>query len=100
MLLSGLLSLYHGEAKGVSLGVFHVPITIHLTNEELADLRELTKLDDPAEAVRAVIQDYLRYARRTRLKQLSGRVRIQDNWRELEAAELESQRDTDEIGAD
>jgi hypothetical protein len=76
-----------------------VSTAVHLTEEELADLKELTKLDDPAEAVRAAMQDYLRYARRLQLKQLSGRVQIQDNWQELEAAELESQRDTDGIGA-
>jgi hypothetical protein len=77
-----------------------VTTTVHLTEEELADLKELTKLDDPAEAVRAAMQDYVRYARRMQLKQLSGRIRIQDNWQELEAAELESQRDTDGTGTD
>ena len=68
--------------------------TVHLSDEELADLKELTKLTDPAEAVRAAMHDYVRYARRMRLKQLSGQVRIQDNWRDLEATEMEAQRDS------
>ena len=74
--------------------------TVHLTDEEVADLTELTKLTDPAAAVRAAMHDYVRHARRMQLKQLSGRVRIQDNWQELEATEMESQSDADGTGAD
>lgn len=67
--------------------------TVQLTEEELADLKELTKQSDPAAAVQAAMHDYVRYARRRQLKQLTGRVRIQDNWQELEAAEMDSQSD-------
>jgi hypothetical protein len=74
--------------------------TVQLSEEELADLKELTKQDDPVAAVRAAMQDYVRYARRMQLKQLSGRVHIQDNWQQLEAAELEAQRDANGTGAD
>lgn len=74
--------------------------TVHLTDEELADLKELTRQTDPAEAIRAAMHDYVRYARRIQLKRLSGSVRIQDTWQDLEAAELESQRDVDEPGVD
>ncbi len=74
--------------------------TINLSEEELAELKELTKQTDPEAAVRAAMQDYVRYARRMQLKQLSGHVQIQDNWQELEAAEMESQRDTNGPGAD
>ena len=74
--------------------------TIHLSEEELADLKELTKQTDPEAAIRAAMQDYVRYARRMQLKQLFGHVQIQDNWQELEAAEMESQRDTHGPGAD
>jgi hypothetical protein len=70
-----------------------VTTTIYLTDEELADLKQLTNQSDPAEAVRAAMHDFVRYARRMQLKQLSGRVRIQDNWQALEAVEMESQRD-------
>lgn len=56
----------------------HMTTTIHLTDEELADLQQLTNQTDPAEAVRTAIHDYVRYARRMQLKKLSGRVQIQD----------------------
>lgn len=74
--------------------------TIHFTDEELADLQELTKQTDPAAAVRVAMQDYVRYARRMQLKQLSGRVRIQDNWQDQETAEIKSQRDANGPGTD
>jgi hypothetical protein len=77
-----------------------VTTTIHLTDEELSDLQQLTKQADPAEAVRTAMHDYVRYARRMQVKQLSGRVRIQDNWQALEAAEMEAQRDDNGLGAD
>jgi len=81
-------------------GGLHVSTTVHLTDEELADLKELTQQTDPAEAVRAAMRDYVRYARRMQLKQLSGRVRMQENWQDLESAEMEASRDTDGPGAD
>ncbi len=74
--------------------------TIHLTDEELADLQELTRQTDPAAAVRVAMADYLRYARRMQLKQLSGQIQIQDNWQDLETAEIESQRDVNGPGTD
>lgn len=64
--------------------------TIHLSDEELAELKELTKQVDPEVAVRAAVQDYVRYARRLQLKRLSGRIEMQDNWNDLESAELKS----------
>jgi hypothetical protein len=73
---------------------------VQLTDKELAELKELTKQADPSAAVLTAMHDYLRYARRMQLKQLSGRVRIQDNWQELEAAEMESEVDVNEPGVD
>lgn len=63
--------------------------TVNLSDEELSDLKTLTKQDDPAEAVRVAMQDYLRHARRMQLKSLSGRVEMMDNWQELEQAEYD-----------
>jgi hypothetical protein len=74
--------------------------SIQLTDQELADLKELTKQDDPSAAIRAAMHDYVRYARRMQLKQLSGRIHIQDNWQELEAAEMEPERDINGPGTD
>ena len=69
--------------------------SIELTEQELADLKELTEQTDAAEAVRAAMHDYIRYARRMGLKQLSGRVEMSDNWRQLEQAELNGEGSSD-----
>ena len=62
--------------------------TIDLSEQELVELRSFTNESDPATAVRVAMREYLRFARRMRLKELSGKVTMEDNWRELEAAEL------------
>ncbi len=66
--------------------------TINLNDEELKDLRDLTHIDDAAGAIRSALDEYRRYARRMRLKELSGQVAIDDNWRALEAAETDAPR--------
>ena len=63
--------------------------TINLTDEEFKDLRDLTHKDDAEGAVRSALDEYRRYARRMRLKELSGQVAMDDNWRALEAAETD-----------
>jgi hypothetical protein len=60
---------------------------IDLTEDEIAELREATRQADPAAAVRAAAIEYLRYVRRMRLKELSGKVEMESNWTELERAE-------------
>jgi hypothetical protein len=82
------------------MGAFGMPTTIHLSDEELGDLQKWTRQTDPVEALRVAIHDYVRYARRMELKKLSGQIRIQDNWQELENAEMESQRNANGLGAD
>ena len=62
--------------------------SIELSEQELAELRELTEQSDSTEAIRVAMRDYVRYARRMRLKQLSGQVEMIDNWRALEQSEL------------
>lgn len=73
---------------------------VHLTEEELAELQRLTNESDPTNAVRAAMQDYLRYARRMRLKQLSGQIEMLDNWRQLEQQELTTNEQDHHAGAD
>jgi hypothetical protein len=63
---------------------------VHLTDEELNELRELTHIDDADGAVRSALGEYRRYARRMRLKKLSGQVVMEDNWRAMEAAETDA----------
>jgi hypothetical protein len=66
--------------------------TINLNDEELKDLRDLTQISDVAGAIRSALDEYRRYARRMRLKELSGQVAMDDNWRALEAAETDAPR--------
>jgi hypothetical protein len=64
--------------------------SIELSDQEIADLRELTNESEPNRAVRIAMAEYLRYARRMRLKAISGQVTMEDNWRHLESAEGET----------
>jgi hypothetical protein len=64
--------------------------TIDLTDQELAELKALTNQPDAQAAVLCATAEYLRFARRKRLKELSGRVEMGENWRDLEAAGLKS----------
>jgi metal-responsive CopG/Arc/MetJ family transcriptional regulator len=62
--------------------------SIELSEQELAELRDLTEQSDSTEAIRVAMRDYIRYARRMRLKKLSGQVEMIDNWRQLEESEI------------
>ena len=62
--------------------------SIELSEQELAELRDLTEQNDSGQAIRVAMRDYIRYARRMRLKQLSGQVEMTDNWRQLEESEV------------
>ena len=66
--------------------------TIQLTDEEIKDLCDLTRVDNAEGAVRSALDEYRRYARRMRLKELSGQITMKENWRELEAAETDEHR--------
>jgi hypothetical protein len=65
--------------------------TIDLTDQEIAELKSLTNQPDAAAAVRCATAEYLRFARRKRLKELSGQVEMDDNWRRLEDVEMKEQ---------
>jgi len=64
--------------------------TINLNDDEVKDLRDLTQVGDVAGAVRRALDEYRRYARRMRLKEISGQVAMDDNWPSLEAAETDA----------
>lgn len=63
-------------------------ITVQLTEQELAELRAFTNEAEDTEAIRSAMREYLRLARRLKLKASSGQVEMDDNWQSLEAAEL------------
>ena len=62
--------------------------TIELTAEELAALKQLTKLDDDAEAVARAAREFLRLSRLRELKSASGKVEFDSLWQRLEDLEL------------
>jgi hypothetical protein len=62
--------------------------TVNLTAEEIAEIQALTNESDVEAAIRAAMVEYVRYARRQQLRELSGKVEMQENWRNLEEAEL------------
>jgi hypothetical protein len=64
---------------------------LDLTEVELSDLKDLTKKADPSAALHQAVVEYIRYAKRMRLKQLSEVMEMQDNWQELEQREMDSQ---------
>jgi hypothetical protein len=66
--------------------------TVELTAEEVRDLCDLTRMDDADGAVRSALDEYRRYARRMRLKELSGQMTLEENWRDLETAETDAHR--------
>lgn len=67
-----------------------MPAQVHLTDEELNELCELTHVENAEEAVRSALAEYRRFARRMLLKGLSGQVMMQDNWRVMEDAEKDA----------
>ncbi|TMQ35411.1 MAG: hypothetical protein E6K70_02390 [Planctomycetota bacterium] len=63
-------------------------INVELTAEEVAALRQVTKLQNDAEAVSKAAREFLRLARLRELKSISGKVEFEANWQSLEALEL------------
>jgi hypothetical protein len=57
--------------------------------QEIAALKELTKLENDAEAVIKAAREFLRLSRLRELKAVSGKVEFDANWQELEALELD-----------
>jgi hypothetical protein len=63
-------------------------ISIDMTPQEIADLKEVTKLDNDAEAIAKAEREFLRISRLRELKAASGRVDFELNWQELEQRAL------------
>lgn len=63
-------------------------IAIDLTAQEVAALKQITRLDDDAEAVAMAAREFLRISRLRELKTICGKVEFESNWQELEGLEL------------
>lgn len=67
-----------------------MPTVVDLTEQELAELKALTRQTDDAAAIRTAAAEYVRYVRRQRLKELSGQVQPGVNGSELEDVETKA----------
>jgi hypothetical protein len=63
-------------------------ITIELPAQEIAALKQITKLENEAEAVIKATREFLRLSRLRELKAVSGKVDFDANGQDLEALEL------------
>ena len=63
-------------------------ISVELTQDELAQLQQITRMPIASEAVGHAAREFLRLRRLRELKAVSGKVDFEDNWQELEALEL------------
>jgi hypothetical protein len=63
-------------------------MNIGLTPQEIATLKQVTKIQDDAEAVTKAAREFLRLTHLRQLKSASGKVEFETNWQELEALEL------------
>lgn len=64
-------------------------INIELTPQEIATLKQLTKLDNEADAIAKAAREFVRLRRLHELKAASGKVEFDSNWIELEQLELD-----------
>ena len=62
-------------------------ITIEMPAQEIAALKQLTGLEDDAEAILQAAREFLRLSRLRELKTASGKVDFELNWQELEDLE-------------
>jgi hypothetical protein len=65
-----------------------VTITIELANEEIAEIKQITKLPDDSEAVSKAVREFLRLHRLCELKAVSGMVEFEAHWQHPEALEF------------
>jgi hypothetical protein len=65
-----------------------VSITIEMPAQEIAALKQLTRLENDADAIIQAAREFLRLSRLRELKAASGTVEFEANWQELEDLEL------------
>ncbi|HZZ28106.1 MAG TPA: hypothetical protein VFE46_08895 [Pirellulales bacterium] len=66
-------------------------ITVELSGQELAMIRELTRIGNDAEAVVKAAREFVRISQLRELKAASGKVEFDDASEQLEARELTEQ---------
>jgi hypothetical protein len=77
------------KVKVAHSGDAGMSITVTLSSEEVAQIRQITQLDSDSEAVSRAAREFLRLTRLRQLKSVSGQVEFDENWKQLESLELE-----------
>jgi hypothetical protein len=65
--------------------------TMILDDGQVKDLMDLTGAKTRTDAVKIAVAEFIRRRKRERLKALSGKLILLDNWRELEELEVKEQ---------
>lgn len=66
-----------------------MPITIDMPQQELKEIREMTKAADDAAGVISAAREFVRWTRLRELKLASGNVDFDANWQQLESNEVQ-----------
>jgi hypothetical protein len=69
--------------------VIQVRATLNIPDCLIDDLLKETKAKTKTQAITRAIEDYLQKRRYEKLIALQGKLDLEDNWREMEALELE-----------
>ncbi len=65
--------------------------TLNLSESLITELMKVSRAKTKTEAIHLAISEFIRQKKLARLRSLSGKLRIDLDWRELEEAELKSQ---------
>lgn len=63
-------------------------VTVTLSSEELAQIRQLTQIDSDSEAVGQAAREFLRLYQLRQLQTVSGHVEYHDEWKSFVSLEL------------
>jgi len=63
--------------------------TLNLADDVIEELMKITKERTKTKAINEALKDYIRQKRLERFKSLSGKITIEDNWRQLREMELD-----------
>jgi hypothetical protein len=63
-------------------------ITATIEDKILADLMKFTRAKSKTAAINTALEDWVRHLKIDKLRSLRGKLKIEDNWRELRALEI------------
>lgn len=76
-------------------------LAINLTEQELVEIRQWTRMSDAADAVSLAAREYLRSRRASELTTMAGELEYDETaWRDLDEAELTQDKFSIEVGKD